>query len=746
MRNWLNQIKFSWHRSLGLFWLLIIAQQWVSFTETIWLSQTTTSVWLALLTVAVIEMIIPVRILLRLVMEAATIIYIVYRTITNYGIYIADPWTANLQERLQDIMVHMVPYIWFALGASALLLLSSWWVTSKTRILWFIGMNIVALAALDSFTSIVLWQEVAWTVFAGMGWLVSQHLRSFQLHYPHGWVRLLKYPSKIVINIAIVFSLVILIGVNMPGIKPTLTDPYTAWQKWNGIGKSSGTSASETPKSSSASVPIANNTSSGYSKDDDHLGGGFSFDYTPVMTVVSNMRVYMRGETRRVYSGNGWTDKDRLKRGPIDEVKIGQGLEHSRAPKVTTQTLKQTVRVLNGNEFPVLFGAYSVSSVDSIDSETTRSGLFWRSRDSELLWGTDELNRVYPSLYEVTSEVPVIPVQELSSKTYEELYEGNELEEMFLQLPNDFPKRVKELAEEITAEGSTPYEKTALLQQYLQQTFSYTNTPDLSRISSKDFVDGFLFELKEGYCDYYSTALVTMARSLNIPARWVKGYAPGEQTEMLMNPSQEQGGGLNNNYTITNADAHSWAEVYFGDYGWIPVEATPGFNAPLLTQNEQIAETEPQEKVEETESIPSTVHEGQEDQGFHVGVWVVLAAALVLLSWIIFKVWHLRFKLRFIVQQLKWGRPLTPDQKVVAETERWVRYLHRKGMMKEEHETLREAVERWTQERPVMADSLISLLAMFEQAKYSPDVIEDKDWHSVYTVALRLRRTMRSKK
>ncbi len=466
------------------------------------------------------------------------------------------------------------------------------------------------------------------------------------------------------------------------------------------------------------------------------------------MTVVSDLRTYMRGETRRLYSGSGWSDKDRLKRGPIEEVETGRILEQSVASKVTTRTLKQTVKVLNNNEFPVLFGAYSVTSVDSLNGEEAGNGLFWRNRDSELLWDMDRKNRDYPSSFELTSEVPVIPVQELTAKTYEELYKGNDLEEIFLQLPDDFPQRVKDLAEEITAQGTTPYEKTALLQQYLQQTFPYTNKPDISRVSSKDFVDGFLFELKEGYCDYYSTALVTMARSLNIPARWVKGYAPGEQPEMPMNPAQQQAGTANNNYTITNADAHSWAEVYFGEYGWIPVEATPGFNVPLLTQNEQFPETEPKDEVEETEPEPepTTANNAQEDQGLHVGVWVVLAAVVVLLSWTIFKIWHIRFKLRFLVQQMRMGRPLSPDQKVVAETERWVRYLQRKGMMKEEHETLREAVARWNQERPAVANHLSSLLTMFEQAKYSPDVIEDKDWQSVYTEALRLRRTIRSKK
>ncbi|GJM72342.1 hypothetical protein HMSSN036_45580 [Paenibacillus macerans] len=149
-----------------------------------------------------------------------------------------------------------------------------------------------------------------------------------------------------------------------------------------------------------------------------------------------------------------------------------------------------------------------------------------------------------------------------------------------MQLPDSLPQRVKDLAREITAEGSTPYEKMELLQAYLRQNFEYTNKPDLSRRESGDFVDSFLFEIKQGYCDYYSTAMVIMARSLGVPARWVKGYAPGTQPseEMMMRSP-----GISGNYTVSNADAHSWAELYFGDYGWIPFEATPGFDAPICS-------------------------------------------------------------------------------------------------------------------------------------------------------------------
>lgn len=744
MSRWWNGIKSSWHHSFSLLWLMLIGLQWVSFTEPFWLQATTEVVLLSLAAVAVIEILLPVKWGVRLFLEAAVVLYITYRLILNKGTFVPDPWAVTLRDRLPDIAAGMVPYIWFALAAGTLLLLSSWWVNSKARILMFLTANIVAFAALDSFTTSVLWQEVAWTVAAGMGWLVTQHLRSFQLHYPRGWTYLLRYPFKVLINVAIIFSLVIVTGVNMPDVRPTLTDPYTAWQDWNGDGNPSGPGASGSSSSatSSGGGTGSGSSSSGYSLNDDNLGGGFSFDYSPVMTVTSNQRTYMRGESRAVYSGRGWSDDDRWNRGPLVRAAVGTELEREAAPKTQTEPLQQTVRLLGNNDYPVLFGAYSISRVDTIDGEETSNGLFWRSQDNEMIWGSDDV-LTYPQTYVLTSEVPVVPVQELSRQTYSQLYEGQD-NEQYLQLPDNFPQRVSDLAEEITASAQTPYEKVALLQQYLQVSFPYTNQPDLSRKKSRDMVESFLFEIMEGYCDYYSTALVTMARTLDIPARWVKGYAPGEQAQLPDNLMAQ--GATNNNYTITNADAHSWAEVYFGDYGWIPVEATPGFTVPLLTQSEEQTPVEPEQEEEQAVEPVQEPAQTASGDSLNIGTWIVAAAAAVLLLWTGYLLWQHRLSLRFLLQRLQSGRPLTPVQKVVAETERWVRYVRRRGMLKEEHETLREAVSRWSRETPEAAGSFTSLLRLFEQAKYSPDIIEDKDWRSVYTEALQLQRSLKGRR
>ncbi|TMB43628.1 MAG: transglutaminase domain-containing protein [Chloroflexi bacterium] len=75
-------------------------------------------------------------------------------------------------------------------------------------------------------------------------------------------------------------------------------------------------------------------------------------------------------------------------------------------------------------------------------------------------------------------------------------------------------------------------------------------------------MDWFLFQSHKGYCEFFATAMGDMLRSLGIPARLVNGFGPG------VFDSQSQ------SYVVRGQDAHTWVEVYFPAYGWIPFEPT----------------------------------------------------------------------------------------------------------------------------------------------------------------------------
>ncbi len=133
--------------------------------------------------------------------------------------------------------------------------------------------------------------------------------------------------------------------------------------------------------------------------------------------------------------------------------------------------------------------------------------------------------------------------------------------ERYLQLPDNVPERVKQLAEEIAAPYDNAFDKADAIQGFLRREIAYNEkieAPPLDR----DPVDYILFDLKQGYCDYYATSMAVMLRSLGIPSRVVSGYAQGHYD------SDRQA------YVVLLQDAHTWVEVFFPRYGWVEFEPT----------------------------------------------------------------------------------------------------------------------------------------------------------------------------
>ncbi len=135
------------------------------------------------------------------------------------------------------------------------------------------------------------------------------------------------------------------------------------------------------------------------------------------------------------------------------------------------------------------------------------------------------------------------------------------IKDRYLQLPPTLPQRVRDLAEEITRDQTNAYDKASALEAYLRQKIEYTELI-ASPPADRDRVDWFLFDLQEGYCDYYASSMAVMARAAGIPARVAVGYARGDY-------NSEAGV-----YRVRDQHAHSWVEIYFPRYGWIEFEPT----------------------------------------------------------------------------------------------------------------------------------------------------------------------------
>ena len=163
------------------------------------------------------------------------------------------------------------------------------------------------------------------------------------------------------------------------------------------------------------------------------------------------------------------------------------------------------------------------------------------------------------------------------------------------------------LARSITANAQNPYDKIMALVEYLKSTGTYTLSPE----PSSDFLTTFLFGKHEGYCVHFSSALVVLAQSLNFPARWVIGFNNGEPLPPTWaNPFPDQP--RSTVRVLTQANAHSWAEIYFPGYGWVPFEATPGFSSLI---SEPLPETDPSKGGESSLPLPSSSRIKPEDNG-----------------------------------------------------------------------------------------------------------------------------------
>lgn len=136
------------------------------------------------------------------------------------------------------------------------------------------------------------------------------------------------------------------------------------------------------------------------------------------------------------------------------------------------------------------------------------------------------------------------------------------IQEQYTVLPDSLPLRVRQLARQVTNEAPTAYDQAIALEKFLRQ-YPYTLNVEPPPTRT-DLVDYFLFDLQKGYCDYFASAMVVMARSLDIPARLVVGYAAATPDD-------------NGVQTIMQANAHSWPELYFGGVGWVSFEPTAAY-------------------------------------------------------------------------------------------------------------------------------------------------------------------------
>ena len=144
--------------------------------------------------------------------------------------------------------------------------------------------------------------------------------------------------------------------------------------------------------------------------------------------------------------------------------------------------------------------------------------------------------------------------------------------ERYLRVPDNLDPRIRDLARSLivgTRSGNR-YDAARVIESYFQQNFRYTLEQKSG--GAEDPLADFMFRVREGHCEYFSTAMAVMLRTAGVATRVVNGFQLGEYNDAA------------DVYTVRQSDAHSWVEVYFPETGaWVtfdptPVDGRPGNN------------------------------------------------------------------------------------------------------------------------------------------------------------------------
>ncbi len=341
----------------------------------------------------------------------------------------------------------------------------------------------------------------------------------------------------------------------------------------------------------------------------DHLiGSGPELSERVVMTITvqnlislqrgrQSLPFYWRSFSYDIYTGDGWRSST-TEQSPY---KANQPLQTTRTlGHILIQQQVHPVENLGGTVY--VAGEPLTVNLQSEAAWRSNGDLFGVRLDRNAAYGADSL-------------IPLVDERTLraAGQRYPDW-----VRERYLALPSRVPDRVRALAIELTAAERTPYDRARAIEKYLR---SFPYTLDVSRPPvGRDVVDYFLFDLKKGYCDYYASSMVVLARAVGIPSRLVVGYANGTYN---LNSKR---------FVVSEADAHSWVEIYFPGIGWVTFEPTA--SRPPLIKDESLTLTPSQESVP-----PATSEEGE---GIRPQVWrfmlgTLTLAGLVAIVWAVFE-------------------------------------------------------------------------------------------------------------
>lgn len=692
---------------------------------------------------------------LRFVVKPLFLIFILYRVFfapAQFAFFdvawLLEAWQhirADSALLLSGSWIGMAPFV-----RTAFFLLFIWlmeavmfrYVVKGGRVFWILVLTVLYLSVLDSFTPFDGGAAIVRTFCYGFAMLAFSRLDQLlgqvcaQGHGPgankgRGIGRRLRLLPWFSGALAFVF-LAVAIGLLAPKSEARWLDPVsfiTSYDERAGGGVGGGV------------------RKVGYSEDDSRLGGPFEQDETVVFQSEIAEPYYWRGEAKDLYDGQGWHRQQAHLQKVIrdqagsDYYNVEASLFHNLETKLVTQ---ETAFAENAvDQFSALFtagqlrGIHATSGLHPNDVFGTGNLSGFRMKDGYGL-----------TRYTIDVEQPIINIQQLreSSTAY-----PDDIEEQYLQLPGDLPMRVMKLAQEIVKDKDNAYDRVIAVENFLRLGSDFAYETENVRVppEGEDFVDHFLFETQRGYCDHFSTSMVVLLRANGIPARWVKGFAPGDRRFNLKTGKYE--------VTVTNADAHSWPEVYFEGVGWLPFEPTPTFSNPTEIQRELAEVASPDVEASQPEvpqitnfddirlgeDVDSTAADAANSSSFSwQWVGIGLLAIVIILSGVL---WVLKPRLwQWRLKRLQGAINSENSNGLLDAYERLLQLLGRRYGTRKPQQTVREYVKASVHLGGKSSEPFVELTKLYEQTRYANSPPTKEVWQVVHERWRRLLEELRA--
>ena len=320
----------------------------------------------------------------------------------------------------------------------------------------------------------------------------------------------------------------------------------------------------------------------GYQEFGSALGGpvGTLDKETPLfwleMEQIPKYSVYLKGQIKHIYDGKKWVKSE--------QIYNNQYESYLREPRNRELTQSDSLNgMLSGR---VTFDALKTISIFApigfFESSLDPSKVYVSSENQAFYKGGMFVNFLKSYTFKATQRDFTAPIPD------------------DLQISSTISPELIEYLQVFKRYGKTPEERISFIVRYLKENYTYNLAVKKKRVHP-DFVTDFLLESREGYCTYFASAMVVMARVSGVPARYVEGFR--------VDPSQFDSN--TSTAKVTEADAHAWVVVYFEDEGWRVVEATAPYIASALQP--EMATTEELESAQALSGSNATNTAGNQD-------------------------------------------------------------------------------------------------------------------------------------